>query len=220
MSLLLFMLGSFTYSQVATDCLCPKKSDLGIFDEAAKPDSIFNFSNNQKILLCGYKEKQDAGAVFSEFILQVCGQDSIIDFWDATQTCRITQQHDSLEVTDLRLLPTGKDRAFITTGWSTEKFYFSKGNLKRVLTINPNIRKYSKAEIRKTLSEFKSLKKDDDAQKILDLGWRLLIAKISGSDPAAGCLDKFETKFGPFDGAVAEDFNDLKAMLAFIPDPF
>ena len=59
-------------------CDCPKTQFAG-----TKVDTTFHLSNGKTIVLCGYKNPHSKPTTFSEFVLSVCGQDSIIDFWDA-----------------------------------------------------------------------------------------------------------------------------------------
>ena len=195
-----------------TGCNCPKNT-MAATKEGNKPDTTFSFSDNHKIILCGYKEVEDNETYFSEFILQVCGQDSIIDFWGAIQTCRLSFNHDTLAVIEIKNLPTGIGRAYKLTDWGIEKIYFSNARPARSFVVNRSIRKYSKSEIRKTLKEFETAKTGLDDNKI-ELANRLFISAISGNKTARKYFKEFETKFGELDGAFAEEYHDLQAMLS------
>jgi hypothetical protein len=144
--------------------------------------------------------------------LQVCGQDSIVDFWDATQTCRLSVSHDTLNIVEVKNLPTNTNRSFKLTDWSVEKIYFNNGQLKRNFEINRAIGKYSEQEIQETLEEFENARTELDDDKI-EIANRLFIAAISGDKMARKYFKKFETKFGQPDGAFAEEYKDLKTML-------
>lgn len=178
-----------------------------------KPDTTFFLSDGHKIILCGYKDNNHNETYFSEFILQVCGQESIVDFWDATQTCRLSVYQDTLEIVEIKNLPTNNNRTYQLTDWSIEKVYFDKGHLKRTFEVNRTIRKYTKQEIQVTLKEFENAKTGIDDSKI-ELANRLFISAISGDKTARIFFREFETKFGQLDGAFAEEYKDLKAMLS------
>jgi len=177
-----------------------------------KPDTIFSFSDRQRIILCGYKDNDQSETYFSDFILQICGQDSIVDFWDATQTCRISAYKDTLRIVELKNLPTNINRTYNRTAWSIEKIFFDNGYLRRTFEINRTIIKYTKQEIKETLKEFESAKAGLNDNKI-ELANRLFIATISGDKTAKKYFKEFETKFGQLDGAFAEEYKDLKIML-------
>lgn len=191
-------------------CFCPTNTLVGS-KEGSKPETHFTFSNKQRILLCGYKE-ENAEELFSEFLLQVCGKDSIIDFWDALQLCRVKFEKDTLKVTEIMNLPIAKNRKYALVDWSIENIYFINGKLNRDFQVNPHIRKYTRKEIRMTLSEFENADKiiDDNKMELLN---RLFISSISGSQQAKKYFRAFEKKFGELDGAFAEEYNDLSAML-------
>lgn len=102
------------------NCDCPKTQFAG-----TKADTSFNFSNGKIIVLCGYENPDSKPKTYSEFILAVCGQDTIIDFWDAMMTCRFKVKNDTLLVEHLQYLPTGKDFKYQETVWTIEKIYFN-----------------------------------------------------------------------------------------------
>ncbi|NVO31143.1 hypothetical protein [Hymenobacter lapidiphilus] len=90
-----------------TSCDCPKTQFAG-----TKADTTFHLSNGKTIVLCGYKNPDSKTTNFSEFILAVCGQDTIIDFWGAVLTCRLKANKDTLLVDQLQNLQTGKNFKF------------------------------------------------------------------------------------------------------------
>jgi hypothetical protein len=193
------------------NCMCPKNTMTGTL-EGAKADATFSFNNGHKIILCGYRNNNQVEISYSEFILQVCGYDDIIDFWGATQTCRLFVDTDTLKVVDIVNLPTGVNRSYKPTDWSVEKIYFVKGQLARAFEVNRSIRKYTQHEISSTLVEFETAKGDIDDNKLRLIN-RLFIAAISGDKKARKYFKESESKFGELDGAFAEEYKDLKAML-------
>ena len=103
--------GTTIYGQTKNiSCNCPKTEYAG-----TKADTAFHFSNGKTIVLCGYKNPDSSPATFSEFVLAICGQDSIIDFWGATLTCRLKINNDTLLVQQIEILPTGKKFKFQPT---------------------------------------------------------------------------------------------------------
>ncbi|RAR70627.1 hypothetical protein CLV55_11027 [Flavobacterium aciduliphilum] len=188
-------------------CDCPKTQYVGI-----KADTTFHFSKGKTIVLCGYKNPESKPTTFSEFILAVCGQDTIIDFWGAVLTCRLRVNKDTLLVDQLQNLPTGKDFKFQETIWTTEKIYFKRQKLVRKLVVNRQIRKYRQEEIQSVLKTYETAKSGLDDNKMV-IANKLFIATISGNKKARQYFKEFKNKFGSLDGAFAEEYSDLTAML-------
>ena len=91
--LLIFLLFSLIIkAQKNLSCECPKSK----YTVETTPDTIFNFTKNRAIALCGYKNKDTKPVTFSEFILAECGKDTIIHSWGAVQSCTINTQRDTL----------------------------------------------------------------------------------------------------------------------------
>lgn len=190
-----------------TSCDCPKTQYAG-----TKADTSFHLSNGKTIVLCGYRNPNDKPATFSEFILAVCGQDTIIDFWDAVLTCRVKINHDTLLVDQLENLPTGKNFEFQETIWTTEEIYFSGQKLVRKLMVNRQIRNYSQNEIQSVLKAYEMAKTGLDESK-MEIANKLFMATISGDKKAREYFKEFKNKFGPLDGAFAEEYSALTSML-------
>lgn len=208
-AVLLFM-GFSAFGQIDdTSCVCPQNPAGYIGKD--KPEDVFIFSVGQRIILCGYRENVDDEILYNEFNLQVCGQDSVLGFWPAIGTYKVYMNKDTLKVVELKSLPNGIDRAHEVNDWTTERFYFSKGQLKRIFQINRSIKKYTKAEIAATIKEFETspTKIDDDVFVLL---FRLFHAAISGSKTAEKHLVDFGKKF-QLDGHLAEEHSELVAML-------
>lgn len=190
-----------------SSCDCPKTEFAG-----TKADTTFHLSNGKTIVLCGYRNPDSKPRTFSEFILAVCGQDTIIDFWGALLTCRLTVNKDTLLVDQLQNLPTRKQFEFQETIWTTEKIYFSEQNLIRKLVVNRQIRKYSPDEIQSVLKSYETAMPGLDDSK-MEIANKLFIATISGDKKARKYFKEFKSKFGTLDGAFAEDYSHLTAML-------
>ncbi|MFM1998493.1 MAG: hypothetical protein RL204_440 [Bacteroidota bacterium] len=190
-----------------SSCDCPKTQYAG-----TKADTTFQLSNGKTIVLCGYKNPDSKPSTFSEFILSVCGQDTIIDFWGAELSCQLKVSKDTLLVDQLYNLPTGKDFKFQESTWTTEKIYFSGQKVVRKLVINRQIRKYNHDEIQTVLKTYETAKSGLDDSK-MEIANKLFVAIISGDKKARQYFKEFESKFGTLDGAFAEEYSDLTAML-------
>ena len=188
-------------------CDCPKTQFAG-----TKTDTTFHFSNGQTIVLCGYKNPDSKPTTFSEFVLAVCGQDNIIDFWGAVLTCRLKVNKDTLLVDELRNLPTGPNFKFQETVWTTDKIYFIGQKTFRKLIVNRQIAKYNRDEVKAVLKEYETGKLGLDADK-MEMVNRLFIATISGDKTARQYFKEFKTKFGTLDGAFQEEYVELTKML-------
>ncbi len=177
----------------------------------SKIDTIYTFSNGKKIALSGYRNTESDSVNFSEFVLFVCGESKIIDFWGATETCNLKVIKDTLFVEGLINLPTGKDRNFESTVWGIDKLFFISGKLVQKYSLNKRIRKYSKQEVLTTLEEYENA---DDMlnDKKMSLVNRLFMAAISKDKQASDYFYQFKNKY-ELDGAFSEEYNDLKCML-------
>ena len=189
-------------------CTCPK-TDLA----DSKADTVFKLSNGKSIALCGYRNEESKPVNFSEFVLAVCGQDQIIDFWGATQTCFVKTKKDTLIVETLVNLPVGKNLSFKQVVWGTDRIYFKDQTAVKSYSVNKKTPKYNKANILEVLKEFEAAKGSMDEKK-MELTNKLFIAALSSSPTALKYFKQMEFKFGELDGAFAEEYHDLTAMLA------
>ncbi|MEO6883859.1 MAG: hypothetical protein ABI199_07525 [Bacteroidia bacterium] len=196
------------YGQTKTvSCDCPKTEYAG-----TKADTTFYLSNGKAIALCGYKNTDSKPTTFSEFILSVCGQDTIIDFWDAELSCRLKINKDTLLVDELQNLPIGKNFKFQEIVWTTEKIYFNGQKVIRKLLVNRQIGQYDETKIHSVLKAYETAKPGLDDSKMV-IANKLFIATISGNPKARQYFKEFKNKFGILDGAFAEEYSDLTAML-------
>lgn len=191
-------------------CNCPPNQ----FTSFTKPDTSFHFNNGSEIVLCGYKETATVKGkkIFTEFILAVCRQDTIIDFWGAIDDYILSLKNDTLFVEELKILPTGKQLNYQQTVWKIDKLFFQKGKIVRKFTLNRNIRKYNSDEISKVINEYKSTTTNDmeKAELIFD---RLFIATISGSQESRNYFVNFKTKFPHLGEHFNEEYDIGQKML-------
>jgi hypothetical protein len=187
-------------------CDCPSNYSTG-----SDPETTFHLTNGKEITLCGYAETKDNEKLYSEFVLAECGQDKVIDFWDALTVCRIKTDKDTLIIEELKNLPTGDSFAFKTTVWRIEKLYFKSDQIQRESRVNRKIKKYSQKEISSVLREVEALSRKLSYDN-MDLVNKLFVAAISGDNTARKYLTD-KARFGTMDGAFAEDYDELILML-------
>jgi len=187
-------------------CDCPSNKYAG-----SDPETTFHLTNGKEITLCGYADTKDNEKLYSEFVLAECGQDKVIDFWDALTVCRIKTNKDTLIIEELKNLPTGDNFAFKATVWRIEKLYFKLDQIQRQSGVNRRIKKYSQKEIKSVLKEVEAMNGKLNYDN-MDLAYKLFVAAISGDSTARKYLTD-KTRFGTLDGAFAEDYEELIAML-------
>lgn len=207
---LFFIIIQFVNAQDTASCACPDNTMAGT-TKSDDPKEIFTFSTGQQIILCGYKNEDAGKPTYSEFILQECGKSEPVDFWEALFSGVVTFDRDIIYIKEIKNLPTGSNRTFTDTHWSTETLQYVDNKLVRKYTINHNIRKYTKAEINLTLKEFEagSANYNGDVEEVM---YRLFVAALSGNKKARNYFNDFE-KFTMLDGALSEEYKDLSAML-------
>ena len=206
--ILIFLL-SLSYSVRSQNCYCPT-DELGVVNPTGEAVKIFLFSNNIKLGLCGYVEVEKRDTIYSEFNLFECGQKKPIEEWDATESCKIKKIKDTLLIQDLYLLPVGNDFNLIWVPFYIHKFCFKKSVLYEVKYFRKDIKKYSKTQIKKVFEEYKKLSKGN-YEHTLEVASMLFWAYVSGSKEAESYLKEVQKKFGPFDGAIAEEWDDVWA---------
>ena len=208
LNLILFAWSIVSAQNQKVSCNCPATNFAD-----RKADTLFHLSNGETIALCGYKNPNSKPVTFSEFVLAVCGQDTIIDFWGAVLTCRLAVHDDTLLVERLENLPVGMDFKYQETVARIEKIYFHGKNVVRKLGVNKQITKYNQAEIQTILRAYETAKPGLDESK-MKIANELFIASISGDKTARKYFKEFETKFGKLDGAFEEEYDDLAELLA------
>ena len=205
-TLILLIVGHFAFGQ-SKNCNCPK-NDL---TAAGKADRIFTFSNGKSIGLCGFIEKDNKDTTYSEFILFQCGQTKILNQWDATQSCRISKTKDTLIIQELYGLAIEKKLEVKWVPFYITKYYLDNSALRSTSFFRKDLPKYSPTQIKTVINEYKKLTKQSGGDSTLLIAHRLFWAYVSGSKEAANYLNSFEKRFGPFDGAIVEEFHDLWA---------
>ncbi|MGC4101197.1 hypothetical protein [Ferruginibacter sp.] len=198
---------SFTQFSFAQNknCNCPE-NNLGATGKANK---VYSFKNGKTIGLCGTVEAGKKDVAYSEFILFQCGKNKILQEWDATETCNILMKNDTLTVQELYGLAINKQQQIKWVPFYITRYYFDSAAIKHTSFFKRDLPKYTTTVIRRILNSYNKLTKQTAGDSILLTAHRLFWAYVSGSQRAGRYLDSFEKKFGPFDGAVAEEYHDL-----------
>ena len=191
-------------------CNCPANQ----FSSYTNPDTIFHFRSGNSIVLCGSKDTETVkGKTFyTEFVLAVCGQKSVIDFWGAIDNYKLLLKNDTLFVEQLKMLPIGKNFNYIQSVWMIDKLFFINNKVVRKSSPNKNIRKYNHKEIEFVLNEYQTIKtkNSEKGEYIFD---KLFIATISGSPEARKYFINFKSKFSHLGDHFDEEFDIGQEML-------
>jgi len=206
LTILFITVGHFAFGQNRS-CDCPK-NDLST---SVKADKIFTFRNGKSIGLCGYVDTDNKDTSYSEFFLFQCGQTNILNQWDATQICKISKRKDTLIVQELYGLAIDKNMEIKWVPFYITKYYFNDKVLHSTAFFRKDLPKYSPTQIKSVITQYNKLTRQASGDSTLLIAHRLFWAYVSGSKEAANHLNTFEKRFGPFDGAIAEEFHDLWA---------
>jgi hypothetical protein len=191
--------GEFIYSNSC--CNCPFIP--------GRTDTTLELLNEKTIFLCGYPIKDGNETYYSQFIIGLCGQETISGHWDDKSICKIYSHSDTLFLEEKISLPIGENMENQKTNWSVEKFYYINKELSSSLSLNRNIRKYSKKEINQTIKfcETSDFKSDAD---ILDMMNKLFVATISGDLKSREYFKNLPTKFTKFEGKNLQVYQVLQ----------
>ncbi len=189
------------------NCACPANNISG----NKNPTEVFKFLNGKKVAVCGSLEVVNKEKQYSDFIIYDCADNKILLEFDATQTCTIEKKKDTLIINEFEILANGKHQTIkwtkfyiIKLYWDLDKRFIQKSFFRK------DLEKYSKTQVEKVLKEFiLAQRPQKNFDKTILIGHRLFWAYVSGSKKAGKYLESFEKKFGPFDGAISEEFNDI-----------
>jgi hypothetical protein len=205
MRLILFSLTLLLLSNsiIGQTCHCP----VGVsFCDKDKPLKVFSFSNKKSLAICGQFEVKNKDTTYEEFACLECGQKKIIDQWGATEQCKIVRVNDTLFITELYSLPIGKSFKDVVKPFHVYKFYYHDNKIKEECCYRKDIPLYSAEQNKQVIQRFYKLKKgNSDAN--LDEAFMLFWAFVSGSKEAEKCFNEMYKKYGPFDGAIVEQWN-------------
>lgn len=211
----LFVIVLLVFSSIlatSQECRCPKRGELDT--ESRLPIKMFSFNNKQKIGVCGYFEVEKNDTIYSEFTVHQCGTTTSIAEWNATQPCKIRNVKDTLLVEELYGLPIGNGFNVIWTTFYINQFFLKNSELNKVTYFRKDLKKYSATQIKQVLNRYKQLQKAitiKNYDAVLATSNMLFWGYVSGSKQCEVYLNTIEKKFGPFDGAISEEWSDIIA---------
>lgn len=197
----------FSSEANAQKCNCFKKFGNGEIIDLGSVKKNFTFSNKKNVAVCGDMEVQKGDTIYSEGFLSFCDENKIIEEWGALDPCKIRKINDTIFVETLCWLPIGKNYKTVSVPFYSRKYFFYKDSVYSTNYII-NYRKYSKKQILQILQQYKKITKGNSDYTIT-VANRLFWSCVSGSKKAEELLLSLPIKFKDFDGAYAEDFDDI-----------
>ncbi len=197
----------FSYTVFSQNCHCPSGQP---FCENGTPIKVFLFSNKKSLGICGYLEVKHKDTTYSGIALYKCGENKIIDDWGEIQSCKVRKVADTLLIEELYGLPIGENFNEVSIPFYINKYFFKVNDLQQKGYYRKDIKKYSKAQIRQVLEKYKKLRKENSEHNVA-VANMLFWAYVSGSKEAEVYLKSMPEKIGPFDGAIAEEWDDISA---------
>ncbi len=170
-------------------------------------NQTFDFKNGNKIALCGEANEENS---YSEFIISVCKNDSILEDWtnDATVSSKINFNNDTLAIEELYGIPNGKNKEVQWLPFYITKYYYVQNIMTKSSYYKKSLKKYSQKEIDEVLTNFyKTSDKGENMDEHLKAVNQLFWAYYSGSQEAEKQLDKLKSKYQTYDGGVSEEFD-------------
>jgi hypothetical protein len=207
-TLFLVLLMLFCYTGRSQDCHCPTD---GIFGKEGKLFKTFSFRNKKSMGLCGYSsDSKNKHTIYSGMDLVQCDQNKLIQEWDETEQCEVEKIADTVFVKELYGVPIGGNFSEVWIPFYINKFFFNESGLQHITFFRRDVKKYSNAQIAQVFQKYKRLHKEN-SEEIVAVANMLFWACVSGSKNAEIYLKKFKADFGPFDGAIAEEWDDISA---------
>lgn len=181
----------------------------------AKPNRLFSFSNGKTIGLCGTPDTSENRIEYSTAALFECNTKKIIRDWFGYCTITVTYKTDTILITNFEWLPVGKNFKFKMINLSYENVYYHNNTLIIHDYYEQKLPKYSPTQISWVLNKYKTIKNINEYRindNDISIAYMLFWAYVSGSKEAEKCFLQIEKKFGPFDGGIAEQWDDLSAL--------
>ena len=203
MFLLLTFLPSILWAQ---ECYCAKNAMMTL--QQKNPQIIYTFSNKHKIGLCGEYEIENLDTIYSEFSIYECGKDDPINEWGAMESCKVSQKDDTLLVSDIYMLPVGDNFIFLPISFYIHRFFYKGDSLIEQAYYRNDIKKYTKSQRKSVIEQYKTLRRGN-YDTTMHVANKLFWGYVSGSKKAERLLLKIENKFGPFDGGISEEWNEI-----------
>lgn len=190
----------------AQECYCAKNAMMTL--QQKNPQITFTFSNKHKIGLCGGYEIENFDTIYSEFSIYECGKDDPINEWGAIESCKVSQKNDTLFVSNIYMLPVGNNFVFLPVSFYVHQFFYKGDSLIEQTYYRNDIKKYTKVQLESVIDQYKTLRRGN-YDTTMHVANKLFWGYVSGSKKAERILQKIENNFGPFDGAIAEEWKDI-----------
>ncbi|WP_321996903.1 hypothetical protein [Draconibacterium orientale] len=208
-----------------SNLLFGQNKDCGCFDgigstENDKPSLTVEFSDGDKISVCGYEEKKisDNKVLISEFDVFNCKTGLSLTQYDAVQNCQVSIENGILVIIELKYLPAGDNWKWIQVPIGIEKVL--KNGIKVLATgQTPSFEEFKieKEIIEKFYSELDSIEVNGEINDPENVIGKLEILALNGEQKARTILFDFENYFNyETDGAIAEQWKDAVAIVKWI----
>lgn len=185
-------------------CSCPEPYNY----EKNEADKVYQYRNGKTIGLCGYSERQNSYVVYAEFVLVDCFSNKILGEWGANQTCSVIFENDTLIVSELFNFPVGRNFKYMLSPFHNYKFFTTEKDFSKTGFYNTDCVYYNNEQVKISIDKFHRTIKGNTEDNI-NIAERLFCSYVSGSTEAEHYLKEVPLKLGPFDGAIAEQWNIL-----------
>lgn len=199
----LFFLSGIAFGQ--EKCSCPDQIMRTGDPEGTQTTIKFNLTNGSKLGIRGFQDISKKDTTYTGLTLFNRINNHCIAYWSELQICSVKKVIDTLIVTEQCYLPLGKNFSYLYIPFKDYKFYGLKSGIKNTITLR-HLPKYNTSQIDACIKEYNKLKKGND-ENTIEIAERLFSAYLSGSTKAKEYFLSIHEKFGPFDGAVAEEWN-------------
>ncbi len=184
-----------------------------------EPDTVFVLDSALSVGYCGHIDRGSAEPRYSEFTLRWCVNQWPLISADATRTFRINVVEKALVAEDLRILPTGTDLHLDAVVWRTQVIEGlidpETGDVMAMISEVPgDLRPITKAEEKAITARLRA--HDPSAQWADEQLLGLLF--LSAACDRSGAEKRFRELRQHYllDGAYAEQYNELLAMLEVV----
>ncbi len=185
-----------------------------------KPSLTLEVGNETTLSVCGFERKKynENEILISEFNVFNCQTGEVLVEYGALQTCRVAKSEKVLQISELKLLPAGKNWKWIQVIIGFQQILVKDENVV-VQTQKPAFEKAvtNKTEVDSFMQELHKLKGTGKLENPEEILGRLEFLALNGIQKAEYILFDFEKYFNFLtDGAVAEQWNDAVATVKWI----